>query len=420
VALETDLGSLRDSRPATALLARNCPEPHLRRSWHDRSRGITSKEVETMKKVLTALAAMVCTSGLVFAGPNAGGTLVAHDAGLLLSATNGSVSICGQGIIPATCGAIDSEIDGATMNNPAIFKVYAAFPQGSAPRLMGLTWGVIYDADLILPNWGMCGNFELNDTNWPGSGTGSSVTYDSPQTGLLTAVYWFAAYNYNYAPAVLQLGANPSQGGVFGDDSVPAVLDPIAGYGAMGLDRPGVLVCPPPPEPGACCDPCTAACTVVLMVDCQGDFLGEGTVCEPNPCPAPPSGACCDADLNCTFLPQCFCTGTYLGDGVLCEPYICEPRGACCPYCSEYCIISTGEECAAQGGTYMGDGTTCDPGFCVLPPPVACCLPDGSCIAIHACACDGVWYDASCDPNPCSTPVERTSWGGIKNRYKGH
>jgi hypothetical protein len=336
-----------------------------------------SKEVETMKKFLMAVAALACVSGLAFAGPNVGGTLVVHDASLLLSQTDGTIPVCGQGNIPATCDATDPEIDGATAADPAIFKVYAAFPEGSAPRMMGLTWGVNYDPNVVvLTTWGMCGNFELNDTNWPAPGSGSSVTYDSPQTGLLTTVYWFAAYNYNGVPAQFQLGPNPSQGGVFGDDSVPAILDPIEGYGTLGFDMAGVRACPVPPQQGACCDPCTAECTLQFAADCTGTFMGSGTACDPNPCVPPPSGACCIGP-DCTSVPQCLCQGTYLGDGVLCDPNPCVThQGACCA-ADESCSISGPDDC---NGTYMGDDTVCE-------------------------------------PNPCVTPTKTTSWGTIKNIY---
>jgi hypothetical protein len=413
-----------------------------------------------MKSLPMAVVALACLSGLALAGPNAGGTLVVHDASLLLSQTDGTIPVCGQGNVPATCDATDSKIDGVIGPgaDPAIFKVYAAFPVGSAPRLMGLTWGVTYPGDLVLAAWGMCGNFELNDNDWPASGSGSSVTYDSPQTGLLTTVYWFAGYNYYGNPVQFQLGPNPSQGGVFGDDSVPAILDPIAGYGTMGFDGPGIQACPHPPQPGACCDPCTATCVLVVAADCAGMFMGEGTVCDPNPCPAPPAGACCDPENNCTYVPECLCTGTYLGDGVLCTPNPCTSEvGACCP--CQYCTITTPEECTELDGIWMG-WPTCEPNPCAWPPGLgACCIHDvcaiqyvtsceaaggtyyGDCSHCHpspcatgvccyadqTCAilpmdqCTGVFHQewGICDPNPClSTPAERTTWGRIKARFR--
>jgi hypothetical protein len=57
------------------------------------------------------------------------------------------------------------------------------------------------------------------------------------------------------------------------------------------------------------------------------------------------------------------------------------PTGACC-YQSGLCVVEASESCAEENGTYMGDDTVCV-------------------------------------PNPCvPTPVERTSWGRIKARFR--
>jgi len=71
---------------------------------------------------------------------------------------------------------------------------------------------------------------------------------------------------------------------------------------------------------GACCDPGTGNCTVTAQSDCTGNWLGGGTVCDPNPCPQPP-GACCDANGNCTMTNQADCGGTWVGGP--CDPNPC-------------------------------------------------------------------------------------------------
>ncbi len=54
--------------------------------------------------------------------------------------------------------------------------------------------------------------------------------------------------------------------------------------------------CPPPAQPGACCNTTTGGCTLQLASVCTpigGDFQGEGSSCSPNPCtPA------CPGDFN--------------------------------------------------------------------------------------------------------------------------
>jgi len=272
----------------------------------------------------------VCVGGMASAGPNEGGVLIAHDANLLLSGTVGGTPICEQGIIPSSCPQADARIDGASATDPAIFKVYAAFSEGTSPRLMGVTWGVDYDnANLFLPDYGTCGDFELNENDWPLPGTGCAVTWFTVQTDYLVAIYWFAAYTYG-APGALELIPHPQGGGWFGDDSVPAVLDQIAAYGTLGFDMPGEAPCPPPqPQLGACCDCETRNCTLTLAEDCPppNDWHPGHTTCDPNPCPNTPAGACCLPEGECVYLDWYICGlqgGTPAGC-VLCDPNPCEP-----------------------------------------------------------------------------------------------
>ena len=255
-------------------------------------------------------------------GPNAHGMLIVHDAALLMSATNGSNSVCLQGSVPTHCWEADARIDSPLPSDPSVFKVYAAFPEDRSPRLMGLTWGVHYDGHLVITSSGRCGDFELNDNGWPGSGRGSSVTWDAVQTGVLVPVYWFAAYTDGAATS-FRLGPHPALGGGFGDDSVPAVLDPIAGYGSLGFNSAGTRVCP---GPGACCLS-DGSCSLIDMEDCDqpGVWHGEWSTCVPNPCVQ--TGACCDSGGECAVVAQPACQGLWLGAGTNCEPNLCPTSG---------------------------------------------------------------------------------------------
>jgi hypothetical protein len=95
--------------------------------------------------------------------------------------------------------------------------------------------------------------------------------------------------------------------------------------------------------------------------------------------------------------------------------------GACCLLFAP-CQLLTETECAQLGGLFMGAGTNCDfPAIC--PTWGACCMPDGSCTLDTDEHCGAVSWtfisNVSCDPNPCSpVPVERTTWGQIKERYR--
>jgi len=289
-----------------------------------------SKEVETMKKFLLAVA-VLCLGTMAYAGPNAGGTLIVQDANLTMLGTDGNVSICGQGLIPQHCTEADVQIDGAAAGAEAVFKVYAAFLEGTSPRLMGLTWGVLYDdSNIILPYFGKCGDFELNDDGWPAPGTGSSVTWNNVQTAYLVPVYWFGAYTYG-AAGTFCTGPNPGQGGVFGDDTIPAILDPIMGYSCMGFDMPGILVCPVQEILGACCDPATGGCTITTEAGCVAPLIWhpEWLSCDPNPCPPPPIPVVCCTPAGVCFLvlsaEECMDPNVYHPEWTSCDPNPCEP-----------------------------------------------------------------------------------------------
>jgi len=84
----------------------------------------------------------------------------------------------------------------------------------------------------------------------------------------------------------------------------------------------------PPPPTGACCF-ANGSCQVKTATGCAslgGEFQGDGTSCDPNPCPQPPVGACCFSTGGCLELTQQKCTssgGTYHGDGTGCWPNPC-------------------------------------------------------------------------------------------------
>jgi hypothetical protein len=151
------------------------------------------KSLRDSVPVVAVLFAAFASAIPALAGPDAGGVLIVHDTGRRYSATlqGGWPDICRQYSIPSRCQDAVTEIDNshAHFGDGEVFRVYASFPEGSSPRLMGLTWGVDYDPDILSNEaWGMCGDFELNDTCWPGPGTGSSVVFNVPQTSLLTPV----------------------------------------------------------------------------------------------------------------------------------------------------------------------------------------------------------------------------------------
>ena len=357
-----------------------------------------------MGKLLRFLTALICTGaclGSAYAGPNEGGTLIlALSEGTVYSP---DIDYCDSVTTPDCEGAVTNAPAGTT---PVVMNVLAAFPPPGG-RLSGIVWGINYNPDeVFIIDFGPCGDFELPNSDWPATNSGTAITWLSPQLEELVPVYWFAAYAYDGAE--LNLGIHPTQGGQFGDDSIPSQLDDIAGFGSMGFgSNPGTVVCPVVGEPdGACCFP-DGTCEITTEADCGGVYQGDDTVCDPNPCPDTITGACCFPDGTCQELNDADCAtngGIYQGDGTVCDPNPCAaPMGACC-FPDGTCELTTEADC---GGVYQGNGTVCDPNPCPDTITGACCFPDGACEITTEAGCGGVYQgdDTVCDPNPCPDTI---------------
>ncbi len=198
--------------------------------------------VAHVKSIGLSLGNLVLLPALVLAGPNAGGVLFL-DADTTAVADS---SYCGA--VPLA--ACSLSVVTLPMWNPTTtaFHVWAVFPPASSPRLMGLTFGISYDpAKFVLSSWGKCGDFELAGPGWPGSGSGTSMLWNTAQTSNMVEAYWFQGYAYSYTAGdstSLALVPHPDQGGYFADDGKPSALDPIAAYGAIGFGTVGKLPCP--------------------------------------------------------------------------------------------------------------------------------------------------------------------------------
>ncbi len=258
----------------------------------------------------------------VSAGPNAGGTLIVHNPDLAY--TSDTSDYCGA--LPlSSCANAVSEIDGSGPDAIKVWKVYAAFPSGSSPRLKGVSFGVTYPGNVRVAcqGYGSCADQDFPDDAWPGSGSGDAVIWDSAQTTILVECYWFAGY-VSGGSGTCTLGPNPTLGGNFTDDAVPPNVDPIAAYGAMGFEIGGTDPCPGPG--GACCFP-DGTCIIYTARVCAaegGSYQGDNTTCRPNPCPAN-VGACCTCG-TCTMTTQAGCTGYWLGQNSTCSPNPCQPK----------------------------------------------------------------------------------------------
>jgi hypothetical protein len=218
-------------------------------------------------------------------GPNAGGVLILHwNTSVVYSP--GVTTYCGQSELPSCNDAVTRANTATTL----VLHALAAFPLENVPRLAGVCFGVQYDeSQTFIVDWGACGDFELPNSGWPGSVEGNCVTWNEAQTDHVTEIYWFAAYSIYGNSTQLALRGHPSGGGSFGDDDVPANLDPIADYGTFGFYTDGYLPCP---NPRAACCFADGSCIALTEVECAaqgGVYQGDGTECTPQLCEPVPT-----------------------------------------------------------------------------------------------------------------------------------
>ena len=168
-----------------------------------------------------------------------------HDAGLN--------STCDE-VVPvhlSSCEVADNNVD-PTRSCPT-WKVYAAFPSNSQPRLKSVSWGVNWSLSYFYIGGGISQGQGAVDVvytpAWPDSGSGVTMTFHATQTTPLVDLLCFVGYTYypEQLPGLIWSAApHPTAPSVFLDDSVPPAEDPIAAYGTIGFGVPGYTPCPEP------------------------------------------------------------------------------------------------------------------------------------------------------------------------------
>jgi len=277
-----------------------------------------------MKKFLMALA-VLCIASPAIAGPNINGTLVVHDTGIHYSAVS-DLPVPPVSNPPASCpDGVDNSLPDLTSLDQIVWKVYAAFPDGSSPRVKGVAWGIaatgtVYVTGAGLPDPPNC--FQVVQGSWPSPPGSIGQSWVFPQTSQFVECYWFGGYGYS--PTVFTTAPHQSNASDFVDDATPGNTDPIAGFSSIGFSVAGVTICPPSgPPTGACCHP-DGTCEVVVQDACQPPNVFFGGPCTPGLCPLPPNpGACCLPDHSCQFVTQAECDalgGTQWTEGLPCAP----------------------------------------------------------------------------------------------------
>ncbi|MEZ4652236.1 MAG: hypothetical protein R3E12_01135 [Candidatus Eisenbacteria bacterium] len=265
--------------------------------------GSVRRALDALLWLVIALAVSAVWTGLADAGTNEGGMLVIHiDESIEYS--RDTSPRCDPDL--RDCAQVVTSI-APNPDRIVILYLMAAFPFG-LPRVAGVTLGIDYSTSIVAR--GNCGvTFEQPDPNWPDSGTGTALVFDPPIDDRLFPLYWFAVYaEYGGSFAVIE---HPAQGGAFGDDSIPSVIDEVEGFGWAGFGLTGY-------------NPCL-----------------EGI----------PIGACCLGNGGCIVTTETACEiqdGTYRGDDIPCDAYACV--GPCC--LDNECYETTALDCARDGAEW--------------------------------------------------------------------
>jgi hypothetical protein len=203
----------------------------------------------TLPSVLALSLLCIRPCGPAHAGPNAAGTLVVHEVG-----PNPTCDPYVGSPVP-TCAEVDNNLN---LNSSCpTWKVYAAFPTHSQPRLASVSFGVDCTQTGYLffhatPTPG-AGVSVVTTPDWPYAGSGITMTFDPPRSAPMNELlcFIFASYGYDDPQSGQIWGTvpHPILPSVFLDDSVPPLEDPIAAYGTLGFNVEGYTPCPQTPTP---------------------------------------------------------------------------------------------------------------------------------------------------------------------------
>lgn len=213
-------------------------DPRAGRAAGRGAAGMALGAVRFMARSLAmVLIGSLTTAAGAAASVNGHGILVLHAEPSLVYTTS-QAGYCGLSRADA-CSTIVDQVP-AEPGHPCMVYVLAVIPDSCEARIRSVSFGLDYNSVFLkVTVHGGCGDREMPMGGWPGSGTGTTVSWDSTQVGHITEAYWFEAYSYVSKPSALTLTPNPLNGGIFLDDAHGT--EEIAGYGSLGFGQPGTL-----------------------------------------------------------------------------------------------------------------------------------------------------------------------------------
>lgn len=248
--------------------------------------------------LVTLLASLALLAGPwpCAAGPHENAVLIAH-VNPTIEYTSATSDYTGQSNLrdcrdAIVQGAVDPE-------RGQVWFVIACFANSPGPvavTAIDFGLGSFSQSGILFADSGQCfGNvLEMaSSPAWPTSNEGVALALQQPVTPLtkqVLEVYWFASYVYS--PVTIPLTVNPTvqTAGVLDASSPNRVHDLIDEFGSIGFGRPGENPMNPDPQDdqGACC--LAGTCELATADECSsagGYYVGDLTVCFPDPCPEP-------------------------------------------------------------------------------------------------------------------------------------
>lgn len=258
-----------------------------------------------MSRCIAIILMLVAFSVRAMAGPNTGGVIVVHNTGIEWTTDMPTPPASPVPAFGDSCSGFGTFVNEVPMGSApgeysasVVWKVYAAFPPASSPRLKAVGWG-IHLSNLngggvaYMPYSDASGPptpavFYMTSYDWPASGADVGMSFtDSVRVNTVTELWWFGGYGYAGSAGEPQafsvIPHTVPQNQFFVDDAIPGNRDLVADYGSLGFGEAGYTPCPVPQ--GSCCYWVTH-CEVMSESRCEArsGIWTPGGSCEPNPC----------------------------------------------------------------------------------------------------------------------------------------
>ncbi len=203
-----------------------------------------------MKTLVLSVLCIVAWALPAHAGKNEGGAMITHTNDVY--EYSGSTACSAPESDPGTCEAANTM---ATRAEGQVVWLLAAFPEGSSPGVVVISFGIDYDDTTLDPGaaYKVCaegGVLEIRDPDWPYSGRGDSIAFLEPVVNDTFFPFYVFKINGGTDGSYFGTTENPQFGySSFVDDSYPPVEDVCTRFGLVRWNMAGANDCPNTPTP---------------------------------------------------------------------------------------------------------------------------------------------------------------------------